>query len=207
MGWTYTRGQTRAELVTELTETREIDWGDTRVTRVAIDKSLNGSALWVLFEDRDATGTIIVRGVGDAVKVERFIALFLLASKRDYGAGYKDMTESMFPYTFSCPLRFLAQAPVASAEWREKVQEWHREQAAQKQAKRALRAGMVIELRNTARPMRVQIVTAGPKILGRGEDGVLYRISPRHLGGPVIDEGNFQPGEPGLGYMQGKGAS
>lgn len=206
MGWTYTRGQTRDELIADLTATRAFERDGRRITRVAIDKSLNGNALWVLFEDRDEHGAVIVRGTGDTVKVERFIALFLLSRKRDYGYGYKDMDESMHPYTFSCPMRFLYAAPVACAAWRAAVEAWHLAQATQRQTKRRLRAGMVIELRNTAHPMRVQIVTVGPKILGRGEDGVLYRISPRHLG-RVIDEGNFQPGEGGLGYMQGKGAS
>jgi len=194
MGWTYTRGQTRAELIAELTATREFDHGGHRITRVAIDKARSGSALWVLFEDRDENGTVIVRGIGDTVKVERFIALFLLSSKGG-GQGYKDMDESMHPYTYSCPLRFLDASPAACEEWRAGVRKWHQEQTEQRRALANLRPGVTIKLRNAVSPAQVQIVAVKPKILGRGPDGRTYRIQPRHLG-EVIDTGNFQPAEP-----------
>jgi hypothetical protein len=41
------------------------------------------------------------------------------------GWGYKDMTESMHPYYYSCPLEYLAMAPAACPAWREKVYEHH----------------------------------------------------------------------------------
>lgn len=39
--------------------------------------------------------------------------------------GHKTMDESMAPFYYSCPLKFLDMAPVANEKWREEVRNWH----------------------------------------------------------------------------------
>ena len=39
--------------------------------------------------------------------------------------GYKSLDESVHPYYYSCPLRYLDMAPVQSSEWRERVHRFH----------------------------------------------------------------------------------
>src|SRR5574337_719100 len=39
--------------------------------------------------------------------------------------GYKSLDESVHPYYYSCPLRYLDMAPVQSPEWRERVHRFH----------------------------------------------------------------------------------
>ena len=56
---------------------------------------------------------------------ERFIVCYLLRSSKDCGWGYKDVTEGMFPYQFSCPLKYLDMAPVANEKWRAEVRAYH----------------------------------------------------------------------------------
>jgi hypothetical protein len=39
--------------------------------------------------------------------------------------GYKSLDESVHPYYYSCPLRYLDMAPVQSPAWRERVHRFH----------------------------------------------------------------------------------
>lgn len=69
-------------------------------------------------------------------KVVTFIGLDLMEKSTDgvHGWGYKDMDESVGPYHYDCPLRFLDMVrdsePVGyAADWRKSVREWHRKRA------------------------------------------------------------------------------
>ena len=46
--------------------------------------------------------------------------------------GYKDLDEAMFPYYFSCPLKYLDMVPIeiygGHPEWRERVRAYHAHQ-------------------------------------------------------------------------------
>lgn len=62
----------------------------------------------------------------------RFIALFLMASGRQDGWGYKDLEETMGPCEVDCPLRFLDLVPAPdlgahpyAAGWRDNVRAFH----------------------------------------------------------------------------------
>jgi hypothetical protein len=72
-----------------------------------------------------------------------FIGLDLMQSGREDGWGYKPMDESVGPYYYDCPLKFLdmVSEPVGNAaEWRAKVREQHRKKA----EKPKLIAGMIV---------------------------------------------------------------
>jgi hypothetical protein len=58
-------------------------------------------------------------------KTERYIGCDLLRKHPGHGWGYKDLTESMHPYYYTCPLSYLETVPVACEEWREQVREYH----------------------------------------------------------------------------------
>jgi hypothetical protein len=67
---------------------------------------------------------------GQAVKpAERWITCDLLKYQKEFGWGYKDMEESMFPYYFSCPRGYLEMVPLdkfgGHPEWREGVKQYH----------------------------------------------------------------------------------
>lgn len=97
MGWTFTRGATKAELVRDLLEGA--------LTR---DHELLEDVLWMVVEfDR-----------------QKVIICCLLQQGGD-GWGYKDMHESMHPYRYDCPLRLLEMAPVCSERWRAAVRAHH----------------------------------------------------------------------------------
>lgn len=97
MGWSFTRGTSKEDIVQELLRQYP-----------PVDYALCVNTLWAVAEYRE----------------QRFIACFLLESGGD-GWGYKAMEEAMNPYYYDCPLRLLELAPVASEEWRRKVCEYN----------------------------------------------------------------------------------
>ncbi len=103
MGWYFTNGATRSELIRELTEPRTD--GATKCLR----KYASGNTLWTVWEGPSG----------------RWIGCDLLVKSRD-GWGHKPMEESMGPCEVSCPLAFLEDVPeVASEDWRERVRRFH----------------------------------------------------------------------------------
>ena len=74
-------------------------------SRIVVEQKSTGSGLWLL--------------VCDSAGILR-IDFFLIEK-----CAYKDMTESMHPYFYDCPLAFLEAAPEVCAEWREKVRAFH----------------------------------------------------------------------------------
>lgn len=100
MGWTVIPGATKDDVVREL-------MNDYR----PVVHELCGNILWVV--------------VAEEVLNQNLIVGFLLRAP-DGGWGYKPIEESMHPFYYSCPLRFLKLAPVACEEWRAKVREYHR---------------------------------------------------------------------------------
>lgn len=49
----------------------------------------------------------------------------ITSEREDVGWGYKDMSESMGPMYWSCPLEFLDMAKSADEEWRKSVRAYH----------------------------------------------------------------------------------
>ena len=133
MGWLFTQGLTRKEMVEKRTKAWQNNHADgTTVTSTCIAHCYRGCAfsgvLWTVWER-----TFIKDGV-NTQPTERWIGCDLLQYQTNYGWGYKDMEESCGPCTYSCPLGYFAMVPIVANEgWRETVRAYH----ACKKAKRA----------------------------------------------------------------------
>jgi hypothetical protein len=161
MGWLFTHGQTRADIIA----CRVSPWENDNVSCKTIDYAVCMNVLWSV--------NVLSR---DGKEFERYIGCDLLA-KHDGSWGYKDMCEAMGPCYYSCPLRFLDMVPVASAEWREKVKEYHGKR------QRKLEVGKTYELLNCKIP-HVKISNLRPL---RGEyNGTTYRLSKTLIGEVIV---------------------
>ncbi len=126
MGWLFRHGSTRRQLITERTEnwTREGAEGVTVATTCLAHCYRGGvfsGVLWAVWERTFAKD-------GQQVKpTERWITCDLL--RYQDGWGYKDLDESMHPYYYSCPAKYLDLVPIdtygGNAEWRELVKQHH----------------------------------------------------------------------------------
>ena len=76
--------------------------------------SLRGNCLWILLD----------------CKGLNLILLYLMQAppRGESGWGYRPYDESAHPYYYSCPLSYLAAAPVQKQEWRDYVIAWHAKQ-------------------------------------------------------------------------------
>ena len=74
---------------------------------------------------------------------QRWIACDLLRYERDCGWGYKDLDESMHPYFYSCPLKYLDLVPIeqygGNVEWRGFVRSHHARITEKRSARRTAR--------------------------------------------------------------------
>lgn len=172
MGWTFIRGATKQEVIDECLTRKPFNYVGKSVYDRVLDKSVQGSALWVVFER-----TITDPATGAPAQVERWIALFLLQANQGC-YGYKDMDEGAGPYTYSCPLRFLDLAPEANAEWRENVRAYWAAKARVRKIRKELKVGTRLKLKGS----RISEVTVtrieGTKVYGLSGNSY-YRIPPR----------------------------
>jgi hypothetical protein len=128
MGWLFTRGLSRKDLIRERTQDWERASGEVQIKSTCLAHCYRGGiysgVLWAVWERTF---------VGGEQPTERWITCDLLRYQKDYGWGYKDLDESMFPYFFSCPLKYLDMVPMEQfgghAEWRECVKRYHAQQA------------------------------------------------------------------------------
>jgi len=112
MGFTSTHNATKADIVRELTSSRENEHGKW----VTLAHCLKGTVLWSVVEWTDKSEN----------KVTNVIHCDLLGLDRGFGWGYKDMSEGMSPYYYTCPLKYLDLTPeVASETWRKRVRAYH----------------------------------------------------------------------------------
>ncbi|ANX03903.1 hypothetical protein [Immundisolibacter cernigliae] len=116
MGWYFSR-QTRDQLIRELIQPQESE----RARSEVIAHALRGNVLWSVVRV-----TARQAGVLDVTEGESttFIRCDLLQGSGGEW-GHKPLDESMHPYYYSCPLRYLDMAPVRSGEWREGVRIHH----------------------------------------------------------------------------------
>jgi len=131
MGWLFTAGSTRRDLIGERTSawTTEGAEGMT-ITSTCLAHCYRGGAfsgvLWAVWERTFTKDDQPVK------PVERWITCDLLRYQKDYGWGYKDLDESMHPYFYSCPLKYLDMVPLdqygGNQEWREGVRAYHARQ-------------------------------------------------------------------------------
>ena len=167
MGWLITPGATRAQVAQEV----EQRYRASESVEVLDKAFVNLSQLWLL-----------VRETGK----EPVILLYLIKSygsrkKGTHEAGYKDMSESMGPYYYSCPLRMLEQAPVQNEGWREEVRKYHARKKAAAAFAKQIKPGQYVALRpNLAVPV-VELLEVGRTITGRALDGNIYRVKKQQL--------------------------
>jgi hypothetical protein len=132
MGWLFTFGNSRKDLITERAENWERTAEDGMVVKsTCLAHCYRGGVysgvLWAVWERTF---------VGGKQPTERWITCDLLRYRKDDGWGYKDMDESMHPYFYSCPLGYLKMVPIEQfgghVEWREGVKHYHAQQAAKR---------------------------------------------------------------------------
>jgi len=130
--------------------------------------SCAGNILW----------SVIERVNSETGNKERFIACTILKTGGSWDDwGYKGLDESMHPYYYSCPLKYLDLAPVANAEWRAKVIEYWQGRKDARAKNATLIAGSKITLpegwtvRNFTLKARVKNTWTA-----YGSDGRLYRL-------------------------------
>jgi len=116
MGWYFSR-QTRDQLIRELIEPQEAENARSEV----IAHTLRGNVLWSVVRITAKQAGVMKLAAGDSINVIR--CDLLQGSGGEW--GYKPLDESMHPYYYSCPLRYLDMAPVQSPEWREGVLAHH----------------------------------------------------------------------------------
>ncbi|MCY1303088.1 hypothetical protein D3C85_1114230 [compost metagenome] len=117
MGWFFSP-QSRSELIAELIAPQETERASVQV----IAHTLRGNVLWSVAEV-----TAKVDGVQrDLAPGQSLCYIRCDLLQRSGGEwGYKPMDESMHPYYYTCPLRYLEMAPEQSHEWREHVRAYH----------------------------------------------------------------------------------
>ncbi len=119
MGWTFTQGYSKKDLIAELL-------GENSFSKV-LRHACYGNELWSVREITKDCGLKI----GD-----RIIVLDLLACHKG-NWGSKPMDESMGPYFYKCPVKYLDMVPeVRNAEWRKKVLEYQAKERKKRQASR-----------------------------------------------------------------------
>ena len=115
MGWYYTYGASRQDIIRELTEDRSFGEkpGVGGGTVKTLAKFANGfTQLYAVHESVSPSG-----------EVKRWIGVYLLQAHKD-GWGYKPMDEGMGPYYFACPLKYLDMVNTENADWREGVKNY-----------------------------------------------------------------------------------
>lgn len=162
MGWLFTQGSSKPDIIHKLTAPEE---NETRRWET-LAHSVRGNILWAVVE----------LTYKQEQSRKRFIVCYPLRSDRGYGWGYKDMDESMHPYQYSCPLKYLEMVPEANATWREGVRKYHQ------QRNKKVEVGQKISLINASIPW--VIITSQRPLLGV-HDGTRYRV-PRRMLGEVI---------------------
>lgn len=159
MGWLFQHGASRADIIARLI--RAEDNEEARWTTLA--HCTKGNVVWIVYE-------VFKK---QKLETKRFISCTLIAQQRNFGWGYKDMSESMGPCYYSCPLSYLDMVPEADPDWRLRVREWHARMS------RTVAIGDVWTLPNCT-PAQVTITSVRPL---RGEyAGITYRLSRKRLG-------------------------
>jgi len=193
MGWLFC-AETKEELVNRLVRTEENEnW---RIQVIA--HSVAGSQLWMVEEytakvQIDAEDWFKGRAAepGDTFRI---IGLALLSKNGGHSAeycwGYKSMDETVHPFYYSCPLKFLKMVPEACPEWRVKVRKWHADKRDRKHAKWKLwSCGDVVKAGESGK----LYVIVSPEysrgtvqrqlgwVVRRARDGEMFRLTGRTL--------------------------
>ena len=116
MGW-YGGYNSRQEVIDEITKGYASPH-DPNLTTTCLKHCTRGNIVWGVWERTLSDGN-----------VKRWITCDLMQYYRgDRTWSYKPMDESMHPYYYTCPLRYLDMVPAECTEWREGVKEYHQKQ-------------------------------------------------------------------------------
>lgn len=161
MGWYYTDGASRRDIIDELTKEQRWDGNVFRTLR----KCFRGNTMYALHES----------GPEDATK--KWLSVYLLQRHKD-SWGYKPLPEDALPYYFDCPLSYLDEADEATTEnakeWRQTVRE-----VAEKRASKKPKVGETWSLEGCL-IKEVEITSVRP-LRGKAR-GTTYRIKRSLLG-------------------------
>jgi len=190
MGWLFSQGQTKDELVNRRVKNWENDSEDKEGNKFhaagkCIAHTLRGNNLWTVWE-------ITKTPIGENVIVEsfRYIGLDLLSNDRGYGWGYKDLCESDGPGDVNCPLSYLKMVPVPdsqyAAPWREKVKAYHAEKAQKTKKREKIAVGshlvLIDGLTVNGMPLKeVTVVAVEPRRIIGSFMGRPVKIAPRYI--------------------------
>jgi hypothetical protein len=112
MGWSYTNARSREQITAEVTA----GWSNDDATCECLAHETVGGILWAVFEYRKENEQPV-----------RYILCRLFDGGNGRGCGWKDLTDEMHPYYYSCPVEFLDMSPARSAcseEWRKGVRQF-----------------------------------------------------------------------------------
>ncbi|MFN9112717.1 MAG: hypothetical protein ACK5XN_21845 [Bacteroidota bacterium] len=140
MGWYYSNtGGTRADLISELTESRQrkLDTGivcKTTCLAHCFRGNVFSGVLWSVFERK------FFSGEEEVLAAQRWIGCDLMhCHAGDW--GHKPLEENMHPCFYSVPLGYLKMVPIeaygGNAEWRESVKAYHAKALEKRRSKKA----------------------------------------------------------------------
>lgn len=110
MGWDFTRGTSKKDIVDSLTRSWKTDNMEAKTLKFKVIKN----TLWQVVEYKEKERTRLL------------IVCCLLKNKRHFGWGYKSMLEVAHPFYYDCPLEFFDLAPVQCQEWRDKCKDYQK---------------------------------------------------------------------------------
>lgn len=177
MGWLFTQGASKTDVIRELTRDQSTD---ERVYRT-LRKCLRGNTMYALHES------------GPVGETEKWLCVYMLGSERDFGWGYKAVDESMGPVHRDCPASYLDEADEPPNEYAREWREACRANAARRKAQAAKRPEPGERWSCRGRSCKeIRIVSVeGRRFVARNvADGQLYRIPKKILGEKLPDEGN-----------------
>jgi hypothetical protein len=143
MGWLFKAGSTRREMIEENTKGWERTNEDgTTIKSACLAHCYRGGVfsgvLWSVWE------RTFTKDGQQVEPTQRWIVCDLLRYQKDYGWGAKGMEESMHPYFYSCPLKYLDLVPIEQfgghAEWRELVRSYHARITEKRRARKTARS-------------------------------------------------------------------
>lgn len=153
MGWTFLYdAPEKRDVIADVTKGSD--------TLKCVRKAIHGNELWTIWQNTE-TGL-------------KYIVLFLLA-RSNGNWGYKDMTESMGPYYYQCPLSFLDEVPVVNEEWRKGVRSFHEEQKRNRKLLKSIRAGQIVTLKG-CKPDRFRVLQTNPLVGLALENNTRYKL-------------------------------
>ena len=138
MGWLFRTGISRQELIADQTKGWEKTKDDGTVIKMTClahcyRGGIFSGVLWSVWE------RAFTKDGQQTEPTQRWIVCDLLKCVKGEW-GYKDIDESMHPYFYSCPLKYLDMVPIehfgGHAEWRDLVRKYHVRNAEKRNAKK-----------------------------------------------------------------------